>query len=77
MNIARHDGPVVPPRQQEVLHFIRAYIASRSYPPTVREIGAHLGIASTNGVHDHLIALRRRGLLTWERGKSRTLRVIG
>ncbi|HQB44061.1 MAG TPA: repressor LexA, partial [Polyangiaceae bacterium] len=40
-------------RQQQVLDFIRESISERGYPPTLREIGAHMGIRSTNGVSDH------------------------
>lgn len=56
---------------------IKASIVARGYPPTLREIGYMLGIKSTNGVNDHLRALRKKGLLDepecW--GKSRGLRI--
>ncbi|PKN45056.1 MAG: repressor LexA, partial [Deltaproteobacteria bacterium HGW-Deltaproteobacteria-20] len=61
-------------RQQQVLDFIRESITDRGYPPTLREIGAHMGIRSTNGVNDHLRALERKGYLTREDMKSRALR---
>jgi repressor LexA len=61
-------------RQQQVLHYIRQSINDRGYPPTLREIGAHMGIRSTNGVNDHLRALERKGYLTREDMKSRALR---
>src|SRR5271168_1994380 len=61
-------------RQQMVLDFIRESIHSRGYPPTLREIGARMGIRSTNGVNDHLRALERKGYLTREDMKSRALR---
>lgn len=61
-------------RQQQVLDFIRDSITERGYPPTLREIGAHMGIRSTNGVNDHLRALERKGFLTREDMKSRALR---
>ena len=49
-------------------------IADRGYPPTLREIGEHMGIRSTNGVNDHLRALERKGYLTREDMKCRALR---
>ncbi len=61
-------------RQQAVLEYITGSIDQRGYPPTLREIGNHLGIRSTNGVNDHLRALERKGYLTREDMKSRTLR---
>jgi len=61
-------------RQQMVLDFIRQSITERGYPPTLREIGARMGIRSTNGVNDHLRALERKGYLTREDMKSRALR---
>jgi repressor LexA len=61
-------------RQEQVLRYIRQSIIDRGYPPTLREIGAHMGIKSTNGVNDHLRALERKGYLTREDMKSRALR---
>jgi len=61
-------------RQQMVLDFIKQSIVDRGYPPTLREIGARMGIRSTNGVNDHLRALERKGYLTREDMKSRALR---
>lgn len=63
-------------RQQQVLKYIQDSITDRGYPPTLREIGAHMGIKSTNGVNDHLRALERKGYLTREDMKSRALRPI-
>ena len=61
-------------RQSMVLEYIRRSITDRGYPPTLREIGAFMGIRSTNGVNDHLRALERKGYLTREDMKSRALR---
>ncbi len=58
-------------RQQEIYDFIRTTAAVRGIPPSMREIGEHFGIRSTNGVEGHLAALERSGLITRERGKSR------
>lgn len=63
-------------RQQEILDFISKSIAKRGYPPTLREIGSHFGIKSTNGVNDHLRALEKKGYLQREDLKSRALRPI-
>jgi repressor LexA len=61
-------------RQKLVLDFIQKCIEVRGYPPTLREIGAQMGITSTNGVNDHLHALERKGYLKREEMKSRALR---
>jgi repressor LexA len=63
-------------RQQMVLDYIRQSITDRGYPPTLREIGAQMGIRSTNGVNDHLRALERKGYLKREDMKSRALRPV-
>jgi repressor LexA len=63
-------------RQSLVLDFIVQSIDARGYPPTMREIGQHLGIRSTNGVNDHLKALERKGYIHREDLKSRTLRPV-
>jgi len=60
-------------RQRQVLDFIQDRIRVWGYPPTIREIGEHLKIRSTNGVADHLKALKRKGFLTQQGAKSRTL----
>ncbi len=65
------------PRQEAVLGFINECIEARGYPPTLREIGEHMGISSTNGVNDHLKALERKGFLTRDDMKSRALRPVG
>jgi repressor LexA len=62
-------------RQQAILEFIRETMANRGMPPTMREIGERFGIASTNGVAKHLLALERGGHVTRERGKSRGIAV--
>ncbi len=63
-------------RQRAVLEFIEESISEQGYPPTLREIGNRLGIKSTNGVNDHLRALERKGYLTRQDMKSRTLRLL-
>lgn len=63
-------------RQQQILDFITASIADRGYPPTLREIGEHFGIRSTNGVNDHLKALEKKGHLKREDLKSRAMRPV-
>ncbi len=63
-------------RQEMVLDFITHSISNRGYPPTLREIGSHMGIRSTNGVNDHLRALERKGYLKREDMKSRALRPV-
>ena len=63
-------------RQEKILSFIKKSILDQGYPPTIREIGEHFGIRSTNGVNDHLKALERKGYLLRGELKSRALSVI-
>src|SRR5438094_8426437 len=63
-------------RQREILDFISASIAERGFPPTLREIGEHFNIRSTNGVNDHLKALEKKGNLRREDLKSRAMRPV-
>jgi len=57
-------------RQREVLATFAALTIEVG--PTVRALGAALGISSTNGVSDHLVSLERRGLIRrWANAKSR------
>ncbi|WP_318556678.1 transcriptional repressor LexA [Geobacter anodireducens] len=65
------------PRQQQVLAFITAFIAENGYPPTLREIAAHLKISGTLGVSKHLEALERKGYLRREANSSRGIVLAG
>lgn len=63
-------------RQTQIWNFINVFCEERGYPPTLREIGEHFGIKSTNGVNDHLKALEKKGYLRREDLKSRALRPV-
>ena len=56
-------------RQQEIYDFVVEYVENRGYPPTVREIGERVGLASPSTVHAHLATLEREGLI--RRGVSK------
>ena len=78
LTLVREDSRgVLTDRQREILEFITQSIRERGYPPTLREIGVHFGIKSTNGVNDHLRALEKKGYLQREDLKSRALRPMG
>jgi repressor LexA len=62
-------------RQRQVLHFIHECWLRQGVPPTMREIGKHFGIRSTNGVSEHLDALVKKGLLKRAAFKSRCMQV--
>lgn len=65
------------PRQSDVLDFIEKYQTDHNgRSPTVREIAKALGLTSTNSVYQHLCKLRAKGLLTWEPGAVRTIRIL-
>lgn len=63
-------------RQLQTLEVIKDSIHERGYPPTLREIGAHMGIRSTNGVSDHLRVLERKGVITLSSGLSRGIQLV-
>ncbi|MDR3002011.1 MAG: transcriptional repressor LexA [Fibromonadaceae bacterium] len=50
-------------RQLDIYNYVKEFILTRKYPPTIREIGDEFGIRSTNGVRDALNALERKGLI--------------
>lgn len=62
-------------KQQAVLEVVREYAAAHGYPPTVREIGSVLGLASSSTVHSHLAALERAGYLERDPSKPRALKL--
>lgn len=63
-------------RQRMVLRYIIDHIQDHGFPPTIREIGDHMGIKSTNGVNDHLKALERKDYLERKDAKSRALKPL-
>lgn len=60
-------------RQQEIFDFIKRYSAKYGYPPTVRDIGKAVGLASSSTVHAHLANLERIGLLRRDPSKPRAI----
>ena len=64
-------------RQQEIWNYLVEYVDGHGYPPTVREIGEHVGLASPSTVHAHLANLERAGLLHRDPTKPRALELIG
>ena len=63
-------------RQRQILDLIRDRVADRGYPPTVREIGEAVGLASPSSVHSQISALVRAGRLRRDPSKTRALVVI-
>ncbi|HEX6491659.1 MAG TPA: transcriptional repressor LexA [Gaiellaceae bacterium] len=64
-------------RQQEIWDFLVEYVDRQGYPPTVREIGDAVGLASPSTVHAHLANLERAGLLRRDPTKPRALELSG
>src|SRR5438034_1420922 len=60
-------------RQQEIWKFLTDYVDAHGYPPTVREIGEAVGLASPSTVHAHLANLERAGLIKPDPTKPRAL----
>jgi repressor LexA len=64
-------------RQQQIWNYLVEYVDGHGYPPTVREIGERVGLASPSTVHAHLANLERAGLLRRDPTKPRALELIG
>jgi repressor LexA len=63
-------------RQQEIFDFIKRYSADFGYPPTVRDIGKAVGLASSSTVHAHLANLEKLGLLRRDPSKPRAIEML-
>jgi repressor LexA len=68
---------VLTARQQEIWNYLVEYVDHHGYPPTVREIGERVGLASPSTVHAHLANLERAGLLKRDPTKPRALELLG
>ena len=64
-------------RQQQIWNYLVEYVDSHGYPPTVREIGEEVGLASPSTVHAHLANLERAGLIKRDPTKPRALELSG
>ena len=74
-NIVTMDESPLTPRQAEILETIRGHIAEQGRPPSRPELARMLGIASTNGVFKHLVALERKGAIALTPGSARGIRI--
>jgi repressor LexA len=63
-------------RQQEIFDYIKRYAAEHGYPPTVRDIGKAVGLASSSTVHAHLANLERLGMLRRDPSKPRAIELL-
>jgi repressor LexA len=73
----RTGDPTLTTRQQEIWQFLVDYVDEHGYPPTVREIGEAVGLASPSTVHAHLANLERAGLLRRDPTKPRAIELVG
>ena len=63
-------------RQNEILNYLKEYIVSHGYPPTIREIGNSMGISSPATVHAHLNNLEKKGFIKKEDSKNRAIELL-
>jgi repressor LexA len=70
-------SPMLTTRQQEIWQFLVEYVDNHGYPPTVREIGDAVGLASPSTVHAHLANLERAGWLRRDPTKPRAIEIVG
>ncbi|HWI53066.1 MAG TPA: transcriptional repressor LexA [Symbiobacteriaceae bacterium] len=63
--------------QQRVLDYIREHISAKGFPPSVREIGEAVGLASSSTVHGHLQRLEEKGYVRRDPTKPRAMEVVG
>ena len=63
-------------RQNDILKFIKEYMVSHGFPPTIREIGSALGISSPATIHAHLNNLEKKGVIRKNESKNRALELL-
>lgn len=63
-------------RQKDVLDYVKSYIVSHGYPPTVREIGKALNISSPATIHAHLKNLEKKGIIRKDNSKNRAIELL-
>ncbi|PLR81769.1 repressor LexA [Bacillus canaveralius] len=68
--------PKLSKRQQDILSFIKEEVKKKGYPPSVREIGEAVGLASSSTVHGHLARLESKGLIRRDPTKPRAIEIL-
>ena len=63
-------------KQTEVYNLIKKFIKEKGYSPTIRELCKILGLNSSASIHRHLKILKQKGYITYEEGKSRTIKIL-
>ncbi|QFT88971.1 LexA repressor [Bacillus sp. THAF10] len=63
-------------RQQDILEYIKQEVQAKGYPPSVREIGEAVGLASSSTVHGHLARLESKGLIRRDPTKPRAIEIM-
>ncbi|MFC7784254.1 MAG: transcriptional repressor LexA [Bacillota bacterium] len=63
-------------RQQDILEYIKIAVREKGYPPSVREIGEAVGLASSSTVHGHLARLESKGLIRRDPTKPRAIEIL-
>lgn len=63
-------------RQEEILSYIKNHVDAKGYPPSVREIGEAVGLASSSTVHGHLARLEKKGFIRRDPTKPRAIEVL-
>ncbi|MGP4040207.1 transcriptional repressor LexA [Gracilibacillus sp. D59] len=63
-------------RQEEILAYIKEQVELKGYPPSVREIGEAVGLASSSTVHGHLARLEKKGYIRRDPTKPRAIEIL-
>ena len=63
-------------RQEDIMAFIKSEVKQKGYPPSVREIGAAVGLASSSTVHGHLARLETKGYIRRDPTKPRAIEIL-
>src|ERR1700730_9816584 len=67
----------LPPRQRDVVNHIIQLTEEHGYPPTLAELAAAMGLRNRMTVHQHVAALKKKGVVHWEPGLNRSLKLVG
>lgn len=62
-------------KQEKVLQFIRNYLTTNNYAPTMTEIGEYMGISQVSA-RTMMCSMKRKNIIDWETGKPRTIRIL-
>lgn len=68
--------PILPKKKQALLAYLREYIATHHFAPTLSEVAKHFKVSSLATIHEHLQFLEQRGFIRRDKSQARGMTIV-